>query len=193
VPLEVQSFATPDFSRLRYSRGLRCNPPAKGNTDMTLTCFRLSLVALILAAAFPALAEGLAISASSAGSSASSAGSASLRGSSDSISGSSDSSRADEKVAEGEYRVTAVQAVTGQADMLRLTMEPLASRPGVAGFKLDLPQRALGDRPLTPGATVSARHRPYGVEFARGDTRDAFFLVLADDWHRDLQTRVVSN
>ncbi len=155
--------------------------------------FRLPLAALILAAAFPALAESLATSASSAGSSASSAGSASLRGSSDSISGSSDSSRADEKVAEGEYRVTAVQQVAGEAGMLRLTMEPMASQAGAAGFKLDLPQRAFGDRPIAPGATVSARHRPYGIEFARGGTGDAFFLVLADDWHRDLQTRVVTN
>lgn len=161
---------------------------------MTNTSLRASLAALLLAAAAaPAGADSLATSASSAGSSASSAGSASLRGSSDSISGSSDSSRADEKVAEGEYRVTAVEALAGRDEILRLTMEPLASRQGATGFKLDLPQRAFGERPLAAGAIVSARHRPYGVEFARADTRDAFFLVLADDWHLDLQTRVVAN
>jgi hypothetical protein len=160
---------------------------------MNPTPFHSALFALVCVAATPAFAESLATSASSAGSSASSAGSASLRGSSDSISGSSDSSRADAKVAEAEYRVAAVDEVEGRADMLRLTMEPLASHPHATGFKLQLPQRALGDRPLVPGDTVSARHRPYGLEFARGGTRDAFFLVLADDWHRDLQTRVIAN
>ncbi len=144
-------------------------------------------------AALPALAESLATSASSAGSSASSAGSASLRGSSDSISGSSNSSRTDEKVAEGEYRVVAVDDVGDRPGMLRLTMVPLAPGRSGAGFRLDLPERALGERRLAPGDVVSARHRPYGLEFARGDTRDAFFLVLADDWHRDLQTRVLAN
>ena len=153
--------------------------------------FRSTLIALLFVAATPTLAESLATSASSAGSSASSAGSASLRGSSDSIKGSSDSSRDDEKVAEGEYRVAAVDELRDRTDMLRLTLEPLAAGRGAGGFQLELPQRALGDRPLAPGDTISAHHRPYGLEFARGDTRDAFFLVLADDWHRDLQTRVL--
>lgn len=150
------------------------------------------LVALLCAwAAAPAAAESLATSASSAASSASSAGSASLRGSSDSIKGSSDSSRTEERVAEGDYRVAAVDAVDGATGMLRLTLEPQAAGRAAA-FTLDLPQRALGDRPLARGDIVSAHHRPYGLEFARADTRAAFFLVLADDWHRDLQTRVVT-
>lgn len=140
-----------------------------------------------------AFAESLATSASSAGISASSAGSASLRGSSESIQGSSDSSRGDDKVAEGEYRVAAVATIDGKPDLLRLTLEPISDGNGAAGFRLDLPARALGERRLAPGDIVNARHRPYGLEFARGDSRDAFFLVLADDWHRDLQTRVLVN
>ena len=160
---------------------------------MTSAPFRTTLIALLFAAAGPALAESLAASTSSAASSASSAGSASLRGSSDSISGSSDSSRNDRQVAEGEYRVAAVEKIRDRQDMLRLTLEPLAAGEGSGGFRLDLPQRALGDRPLAPGDAISARHRPYGLEFARARTGDAFFLVLADDWHRDLQTRVLTN
>lgn len=159
---------------------------------MTLDLFRSPLLALLLAAAAPALAESLATSASSAASSASSAGSASLRGSSDSINNSSDSSRSNEQVAEGDYRVTGVAPVAGTPDMLRLTLEPHGAT-AASGFTLDLPQRALADRPLGPGDIVSAHHRPYGLEFARGATREAFFLVLADEWHRDLQTRVISN
>lgn len=160
---------------------------------MISACFRPTLLALAIAAAGPALAESLATSTSSAASSASSAGSASLRGSSDSISGSSDSSRNERQVAEGEYRVAAVDRIPGRQDMLRLTLEPAATGEGAAGFRLDLPQRALGERPLVPGDSVSARHRPYGLEFARVRTGDAFFLVLADAWHRDLQTRVLAN
>ena len=161
---------------------------------MTTAPFRCTLIALILAATGPALAESLATSASSAASSASSAGSASLGSSSDSIKGSSDSSRdGNQQVAEGEYRVAALAPVDGRSDMLRLKLEPHRIAGAAAGFTLDLPQRALADRPLAPGDIVSARHRPYGLEFARGETRDAFFLVLADDWHRDLQTRVVTN
>jgi hypothetical protein len=160
---------------------------------MTVVPFRSILIAMLLAAASPAPAESLATSASSAASSASSAGSASLRGSSDSIKGSSDSSRNDQQVAEGDYRVLAVATVDGSPDMLRLTLEPAVAVAGASGFLLDLPRQALADRPLGPGDVVSAHHRPYGLEFARGGTRDSFFLVLADEWHRDLQTRVISN
>jgi hypothetical protein len=151
-----------------------------------------TLFALLCVAAAPSFAESLATSASSAGSSASSAGSASLRGSSESLKGSSDSSRTDpHQVAEGEYRVAAVAEVDSKPGMLRLTLEPLQA--DAAGFRLDLPGRAFGERVLAPGDVVSARHRPYGLEFARGDTREAFFLVLADDWQRDLQTHVLAN
>jgi hypothetical protein len=160
---------------------------------MTSALIRPTFILLLAAAAAPCSAEILASSASSAASSAASAGSASLRGSSESISHSSDSSRRDQAVAEGDYRVAAVGAIDDRPDMLRLTLEPLAPAQDRSGFRLDLPQRALGDRLLSPGDTVSASHRPYGVEFARGRTGDAFFLVLADDWHRDLQTRVLAN
>jgi hypothetical protein len=160
---------------------------------MTFPSLRPTLVALLCLAVTPSFAESLAASASSAASSASSAGSASLRGSSDSISGSSDTTRRNGDVAEGDYRVASVDGVDGRPEMLRLTLEPVAAGADASGFRLDLPRRALGDRPFTPGDTVSARHRPYGLEFARGKVADAFFLVLADDWHRDLQTRVLAN
>lgn len=153
---------------------------------------RSSLAILLCAIVVPSHAEGLAISASSAGSSASSAGSASLRGSSDSISSSSNSSRNDRAVLEGEYRVTRVDKPEGRPDMLRVTMAPLAQGGAVEAFRLDLPQRALGVRPLRVGDTVEARHRPYGIQFARADTREPFFLVVQDDWQQDLQTRVLT-
>ena len=49
--------------------------------------------------------------------------------------------------------------------------------------------------PAAVGDIVHARNRPYGLEFARFNdekTREAFFLVLADDWHKELDSRRVS-
>jgi hypothetical protein len=39
---------------------------------------------------------------------------------------------------------------------------------------------------------ITVKERPYGLEFARQATQEAFFLVVADDWLRELQTRVVA-
>ncbi len=149
------------------------------------------LLALAWSVSVPASAESLATSASSAGLSASSAGSASLRGSSDSISGSSGGGeRKESSVTDGDYRVASIDSIDGKADGLSLTLVPVAGGDD-QGFRLALPQRALGERPLAVGDQVRAQRRPYGLEFARVDTRQPFFLVLADAWQRDLQTRVV--
>ena len=153
---------------------------------MSLSPIRLACVlAAGIAAATPALAESFA-------SSASSAGSASVGSLSDSIKGSSNSSAGNNQVAEGDYRVVAVAALAERPGMLRLKMQA-AARAGADGeLWLDLPQQALAARRVAPGDTVSARQRPYGFEFAHADTREPFFLVLADDWHRELDSHVVT-
>ena len=151
---------------------------------MSLTPSHLAGFALLLAASTPAPADSLASSASSAGS----ASSASL---SDSVHASSNSSRRDDRVADGDYRVVALADLPGRPGMLRLTLQALAE-PGADGsLWLDLPRQALAQQALAPGDTVSARHRDYGIEFARADTRQPFFLALADDWVRELQARPV--
>ena len=151
---------------------------------MRLTPHHLAPLALLwFAAATPCLAESLA-------SSASSAGSASLG----SASGSSNSSARNKPVAQGDYRVVDVAAVAERPGMLRLHMQATAN-PGADGsLWLVLPQQTLAQRPLRVGDVVHARQRPYGVEFARTDSanaREAFFLVLADDWHRELDPRAL--
>ena len=153
---------------------------------------RTTLVLLLSATASVASAESIAASASSAGSSASSAGSASLRGSSDAISGSSESSKTKQAVIDGEYRVAGIDATPGKAGTRRLTLVPVDAAPGATGFRLDVPEQALGARPVGVGDRIRAQNRPYGVEFARVDVREPFFLVLDDASHRDLQTRVVT-
>lgn len=153
---------------------------------------RPSLIAVLCLATAPVFAESLTTSASSAASSASSAGSASSRGSSDSLRASSDSSSGTEEkttVIDGDYRVAAIDAIDGRPGMLRLTMDPLAAEAGGQRLELDLPAVSLGDRPVVAGDVIAARNRPYGVEFARGQTPKAFFLVMADAWNRDLDTR----
>jgi hypothetical protein len=147
---------------------------------------------LCLAAA-PALADSLV-------SSASSAGSESLGSSSDSSRASSNSSRRDNdddrrNQTEGDYRVIEVAALAERAGVVRLRLLP-AAPGGVADHRgevwLDVPQRALAPRGLASGDIVSARPRPYGVEFARAETREPFFLLLEDDWYRELAAHAVT-
>jgi len=148
--------------------------------SLRATCLSLLLAGAVL----PCLADSLA-------SSASSAGSASSGSVSDSIKGSSGSSNRDKQVTEGQYRVIEVAEVPGRPAMTRLKLR--ATELGTAReFFLELPRQALGKRPLGHGDLVQALERPYGFEFARDDTREAFFLVLSDDWHRELGSHVVA-
>lgn len=150
---------------------------------MTFSAFRFACALLVaILAALPCAAESFA-------SSASSAGSASVGSLSDSIRDSSGSST--HKVAEGDYRIVDVGAGERQ-DTLRLKMQHVAQASDHRGvIYLDVPRAALGDRAAAPGDVVGVRQRPYGYEFAWGDTGVAFFLVLAPDWQRDLETRPV--
>ncbi|MBQ1762126.1 MAG: hypothetical protein IIZ92_04400 [Aquincola sp.] len=149
---------------------------------MTLTPLRAAAALAVCGALLP-----LAAQADSAVSSASSAGSASSGSVSDSLRGSSRSSNRDDKVADGNYRVIDVATAPDRPGMLRLTLQAEG-----AEFQLDLPQRTGERSRLQAGDTVQARHRAYGIEFARADNREPFFLVLADDWHRELASRPVA-
>ena len=150
---------------------------------MTLHTSQVAYALLVgIVAALPCRAESFA-------SSASSAGSASIGSLSDSIKNSSGSST--HKVAEGDYRIIEVAAAE-RPDTLRLKMQPVAHADAEAAvIYLDVPRPALGDRAAAPGDIVGVRERPYGYEFAWADTRVAFFLVLAADWRRELEPRLV--
>jgi hypothetical protein len=149
---------------------------------MTLPASRLACALLVgIAAALPCRADSFA-------SSASSAGSASVGSLSDSVSSPSGSSA---RVAEGDYRIIDVAAAE-RPDTVRLKMQPVAlAGDDAAVIYLDVPRPALGDRASPLGDIVGVRQRPYGCEFAWADTRKAFFLALAADWHRELQPRPV--
>ena len=144
-----------------------------------------SIVVLAALLATPARAESFTSSASSAGSASSASVSDSLRGSSDSSSGR-------RQVADGDYRVIQVADAAGRPGMLRITLRAVAADDE---FALELPAQALAARGLAAGDRVQARNRPYGIEFAHAALpqrpREAFFLVLADDWQREIAPRAV--
>ncbi len=133
--------------------------------------------------------------ADSGASSASSAGSASIGSLSNSLTTSSNSSSPADKVAEGDYRVVEVAALTERPGLLRVQLQAAAGTTDVAPIWLTLPEKALAARALRAGDIVNARHRPYGIEFAHaefaGQPRTAFFLVLADEWFGELAPRVL--
>jgi hypothetical protein len=126
-------------------------------------------------------------------SSASSAGSASSASASDSIGDSSGASSPNRQAFNGDYRVIDVADLAARPGMLQLRLQ--ATQGEAHEFTLKLPRDALGDGGIAVGDLVHARTRPYGVEFARTDAahkREAFFLVLADHWHKELDTRPVT-
>lgn len=142
---------------------------------------RLACFLVMTGSAFHAHAESFASSASSAGSASSGSVSGSLRDS-------SNSSSRDEKRADGNYRIIDVAEAPGRTDFRRVTMQADDTQQRIV---LDLPSAVMDKQALGRGDLVYAQNRVYGLEFARGDTREAFYLVLADNWHDELAPRLV--
>jgi hypothetical protein len=155
----------------------------------------LKLLLLLAACGFAAAAW----SASEAGSSASSATSAasqSIGAISTSLTTSSNSSSKNNKVAAGDYtiiEVTLADAATPAGTAIaRLTLRPAGSPASESSdFVLLLPHETVTQAALATGDTVTVRHRAYGLEFAGGPQRQAFFLVLDDAWYRELSSTAV--
>ena len=134
-----------------------------------------------LALTFNANAEVFTSLASSAGSASSGSVSASMRSS-------SKSSPDGDKVAVGDYRITEVAEAPDRAGFTRVALQGEASRQRIV---LELPQATFAKERLGTGDLVHAQQRAYGTAFARADTRQQFFLVLADDWYGELAARPV--
>lgn len=144
---------------------------------------RLILSSLLtLAAALPVQAASSLASTSSEGSSAS------VGSLSDSVQGSSNSSSGT-KVAEGPYRVIDLVREPEGAGRTRVT---LAAVQGTQTFVLLLPAPAAAQAQLAAGDIVQVRERGYGLQFARAEAREPFFLVLDDARWRELQSRPVT-
>jgi hypothetical protein len=149
---------------------------------------RLATFALLaVAAALPCMAE------SSAASSVSDSLSDSSKGISDSIKGSSNSSSPDNKQVKGDYKVIDMADAAGQPGMVQLRLQHVVAL-GTAEDEivLTLPRAAVDNGHVSKDAVITALQRPYGIEFANGQPRAAFFLALADDWASDLKSAPLS-
>ncbi len=150
---------------------------------------------LAMLAMFLALGTAPVLAASSASSAASDSITTSVGSVSDSIQKSSNSSSGkDEKVAEGDYRIVEVAAATQRPGTVRLKLQAVAdgTNKGAGEFFLFMPQEAFDQSHLGPGHVITAKPRPYGIQFTRAASQQAIFLVLDDERHRELQTKLVS-
>jgi len=152
----------------------------------------LATLALVLGSA--ALSTALPSYASStAASSASEGVSASVGSVSTSFEKSSDGSSKKDKTAAGDYKVTEVAEVAERPGTLRLTLAPVAEGAKADdSFVLYVPAQVVARDPVAAGQVITAKQRVYGVEFAKADTGRAFFLVMHDAWHRELQSNAVT-
>ncbi len=157
--------------------------PLEHLTQLAQLTPRLAAIALLLgASALPAVA------ASSTSSAASDGVSASVGSLSGSVEQSSASSAGDKKVADGDYRIIDIATAADRPGMVRMKLQALGTE---GEFFLYLPQTAFDGSRLAQGGVVTARSKPYGTEFADAQTRQAFFLVLADHWYKELHTTPV--
>jgi hypothetical protein len=153
----------------------------EGIAVRTSTILRLALAASALSVGISAQADSFASSASSAGSKSSGSVSDSLSASSNSVSGGN-------KTATGPYRIVDIAQTPDRADRARLTLQGDEPQQRIM---LDLPKSTFDQQQLDKGDIVYAQNRVYGIEFARNDTRKAFYLVLADEWHGEMAPRPV--
>jgi len=142
-------------------------------------------------AAVPALVPAVVQAASTTASSASDSASSAASSTSTSVRRSSDGSSKATGIAQGEYRVIAVAALPGDAGAQRVTLQAEADDSLHGQWQLTLPAPVAQQAALAVGQRVFAQPRVYGVEFAHAETRRAFFLVLEDDWYRELPSRPV--
>lgn len=146
----------------------------------------LPALALVLGAvSLPSLA------ASTAASSASNVASSTASSASDSLGKSSTSSSPGHDVADGDYRVIDMADAADRPGVVRLTLQGVAAA-GKTEFELFLPKATLVQAQLDTGALVRTRQRPYGIEFAHPDAREPFFLVMRDEWYRELASNPVT-
>ncbi|GMV44934.1 MAG: hypothetical protein AMXMBFR66_03320 [Pseudomonadota bacterium] len=161
--------------------------------DRALAAALVACVGLLGAA--PACAD------SSASSAIAHSASASVGSLSTSLENSSDSSNKGRDVAAGDYRIVEVAAAPERAGgdggdargaLMRLRLAAVAGSGAAGEFFLYVPQAALELGGIAVGQRLRAQARPYGIEFAQGETGRAFFLLLADEWYRELRTRPVA-
>lgn len=160
--------------------------------------FHYPRIAVLLAAL---LSTGVTWAASSA-SSASSAASESIGSSSTSLEKSSTSSSTNNQVAQGTYTVIETVAVADNPALLQLQLQQREDASNK--LMLKVPRETIERAQIQTGSLVDVAHRPYGLAFSTASDSAAsasastsveakpFFLVLHDDWYKELHTRPVT-
>lgn len=124
--------------------------------------------------------------------------SASVGSVSTSFNASSDASSPGRPLRTGQYRVVEIAAAAGREGYARVMLRPVgdAAADGADDHPLFLPLETVARSALATGHFVTARERSYGLELAKaaaaGETPQTFFLVVADERYRELQTRPVT-
>jgi len=83
--------------------------------------------------------------------------------------------------------------IAQQPNMIRVRLQGLAAAQ-TQEFFLILPRKAAECGRLAEGKIVEAQERPFGLAFAALDMNGAaspFFLLLDDEWYRELESRPV--
>ena len=164
----------------------------------------MKLPALAAATLIALAVAGAAHAESSASSAASNSVSASVGSVSTSFNASSDASSPGRPVKAGAYRVIDMAQATGREGFVQLTLRAEAGAAGSAADEpasaqdaiLFLPLATVANAALAVGQVIQAHARPYGLELTRQGAAgeragETFFLVVADEVYRELQTRVV--
>lgn len=148
----------------------------------------IAMAALLGALAAPAHA------ASTAASSASDSASLAVGSLSNSIGKSSTSSSPGNDVADGDYRVIDIAETADRPGLVRLTLQGVTAMATgeKTAFELYLPKPTFEQAQLATGQQVRTRQRAYGIEFARTEAREPFFLALHDEWYRELASNPVT-
>lgn len=109
-----------------------------------------------------------------------------------SLRGSSNSSSDAVNMAAGDYKILGITAVVAQPGLVAVRLQAVEPKPGLTEFELLLPQDVARRAELSSAQVMTARSRPYGLEFSVAGQPQAFYLLLHDEWYRDLQSHAVT-
>jgi hypothetical protein len=94
-------------------------------------------------------------------------------------------------MAAGNYQLIQVAELTNRPGMVQIKLARQDAGTADSEVEVALPRVALENSLLLVGGVVTVREKAYGLELSNGSTQQAFFLVLADAWHRELGIKPV--
>jgi hypothetical protein len=163
---------------------LPTEPILREGSSMQVKLIHLTnAILLSLACTTPSFAS------STAGSSAADSASSATSSASDSLKTSSNGSSKATGIAQGDYKIMAIQQAG--AGKIHLSLKALNSKDDEE-ITLSLSEKIVETAQLSLGQTVAAKSRSYGVEFSRGSDGKAFLLVLEDAVYKELSSVAVS-